>query len=143
MNQSPIPSMLDDVAEFHTRVLLCTAPAAISIISEEFALDRFAFMAEETNEYLEAASEGDIVKAVDGLLDTIYVALGTLWYMNIPVQECWDAVHRANMKKVLGPTKRDARRHGPTKDAMKPEGWVGPESEIAAAIMKRINESLG
>ena len=135
--------MFEDVAEFHVQVLKNTVPTSVSIISEEFALDRFAFLAEETNEYLEAATEGDIVKAVNELLDTIYVALGTLWYMGIPVQECWDAVQKANMAKVLGPTKRDARRHSPTKDAMKPEGWVGPEKEIALAILGRINEEWG
>lgn len=142
MTRSYTRLMFEDVAEFHTQILKIPPPTSVSIISEEFALDRFAFMAEETNEYLEAATNGDVVAAVDGLLDTIYVALGTLWYMGIPVQECWDAVHRANMRKILGINKRDINRHSATKGAMKPEGWVGPESEIAAAILKRINKEI-
>jgi hypothetical protein len=39
-------------------------------------------------------------------------------------------VQKANMAKVPGVTKR-----GMPNDAMKPEGWVGPEAEIRKAIV--------
>lgn len=126
-------SMFDDVADFHKVVLGIPHTTTPTLVSAEFALERFRFLNEEVGEYLEAAHQGDMVAAVDGLLDTIYVALGTLYFMGVPVQECWDAVHKANMAKVRGITKR-----GNACDAVKPPDWVGPEAEIAVAIGKLI-----
>jgi len=137
MTQSIIPSMFEDVAEFHLKVLGVPPPESVTLVSKDFAMERFRFLAEETNEYLEAMLEADMVKAVDGLLDTVYVALGTLYFMGIPVQECWTAIQKANMAKVRGTTSR-----GNKIDARKPEGWVGPETEIAAAILGVINREI-
>tara|TARA_R110000868_G_scaffold5782_1_gene33932 strand:- start:12722 stop:13114 length:393 start_codon:yes stop_codon:yes gene_type:complete len=126
--------MFDDVAKFHLEILGVEQPELPTLISKDFAMERFRFLAEETNEFLEAMLEADMTKAVDGLLDTIYVALGTLYFMGVPVQECWNAVQKANMSKRRGVTKR-----GNALDAVKPPGWVAPEAEIAHAILKRIN----
>ena len=125
--------MFDDVADFHKVVLGVPPVKTPTLVSDEFTVERFRFLNEEVGEYLEAAHKGNIIGAVDGLLDTIYVALGTLYFMNVPVQECWDAVHKANMAKVRGITKR-----GNACDAVKPPGWIGPEGEIALAIGKQI-----
>ena len=127
-------SMYKDVAQFHREVLGVGSLQIPHIGTDEFIMERFKFMLEELEEYHNAAVREDIVGATDGLLDLIYVALGTLYYMDIPVQECWNAVQQANMKKVLGMTKR-----GNAIDAMKPEGWVGPEGLIAATIERETN----
>lgn len=124
-----MPSMFDDVAEFHIKILGQPSADTPSLISQEWLLERFRFLAEESNEYLEAGMRGDIVGAVDGLLDIIYVALGTLYIMGIPVQECWNHVQQANMSKVRGMTKR-----GNAFDAAKPTGWVAPEAAIAKSL---------
>ena len=126
--------MYDDVAEFHLKVLGVEHPTHITLQDREWIMERFRFLNEEANEFLEASLESDLVKAVDGLLDTVYVALGTLYFLGVPVQECWDAVQKANMTKIRGITKR-----GNLIDAMKPAGWVGPEADIAAAILAHIN----
>lgn len=52
--------------------------------------------------------------------------------MGLPFAQIWEAVQAANMRKVAGPTKR-----GNKIDAMKPEGWVGPEAAIARAIQRK------
>ena len=127
-------SMYKDVAKFHREVLGVGSLQIPHIGTDEFIHERFKFMLEELEEYHNAAIREDIVGATDGLLDLIYVALGTLYYMDIPVQECWNAVQQANMKKVRGTTKR-----GNKVDAMKPEGWRGPEGLIAAAIERETN----
>jgi len=128
--------MFDDVAEFH-RVVLCVEPAeSPTLVSPDFIMEKFRFLTEEVNEFMEDALKGDMVRATDGLLDTIYVALGALYSMGVPVQECWNAVQKANMAKKPGMTSR-----GNKIDAIKPPGWVGPEQEIAAAILKRVNAS--
>ena len=127
-------SMYKDVAQFHREVLGVGSPQIPNLGTDEFIMERYDFLIEELVEYHNRASVYDIVGATDGLLDLIYVALGTLYQMGIPVQECWNAVQQANMKKVRGTTKR-----GNKIDAMKPEGWVGPECLIAAAIERETN----
>lgn len=121
-------SIFDDINDFHTKVLRQEFGPP-RLLSEDLTLERLRFMTEELEEYYEAARKGDMVEAVDGLLDLIYVAAGTLWFMGIPAQQCWDAVQSANMAKVLGTTHRGNRI-----DAAKPEGWKPPQIAIAAAI---------
>lgn len=126
-------SIFDDLHEFHTKVLKQEFGPP-TLLSEDMTLERLRFMTEELEEYYEAARKGDMVEAVDGLLDLIYVAAGTLWFMGIPSQKCWDAVQNANMQKVLGKTHRGNRI-----DAAKPEGWKPPQLAIAAAIEEAVN----
>jgi predicted HAD superfamily Cof-like phosphohydrolase len=128
--------MFDDVAQFHKEVLFVDPSPTPTLVSQEWATEKFRFLSEEVNEYYEAAITGDIVGAVDGLLDTIYVALGTLYSMGIPVQQCWDQVQKANMAKRRGMTKR-----GNAVDAVKPPDWVGPEAGIAAIIGRAVDEA--
>jgi len=126
--------MLDDVVRFHVEVLGVEPPPLPTLVSDVFVAERLRFMNEELEEYAGAALGGDIVRATDGLLDLIYVALGTLYFMGIPVDECWGAVQKANMMKVKGVTIR-----GNKIDAAKPPNWVGPEADIARAIQKAID----
>jgi len=125
-----LPSdVFQDVADFHKRIIEWAPEPSPSLINPAFILERFKFMDEELNEFITAGLSGDITGAADGLADIIYVAVGTMYLMGLPSQAIWDAVHTANMKKVRGQTKR-----GNKFDAAKPEGWVGPEQAIAAAI---------
>lgn len=126
-------SIFDDMHDFHTKVLKQEFGPP-RLLSEDMTMERLRFMTEELEEYYEAARKGDLVEAVDGLLDLIYVAAGTLWFMGIPSQKCWDAVQTANMAKVLGTTHRGNRL-----DAAKPAGWQPPQLRIASAIEEAIN----
>ena len=129
-------SMLDDVADFHLEVLQLTATESPTLLSQEFCMERFRFMSEEIEEFVDAGIKGDMVGVADALADVIYVALGTAYQMGLPFQAIWDHVHRANMRKVKGETKR-----GNSIDARKPEGWVSPEADIAAIILGKINDA--
>lgn len=131
-----MPSMFEDVQKFHREILGVEMPAEPTLVSADWLLERFRFLAEEINEFLDDGLQGDLVKATDGLLDTVYVALGTLHMMGVPAQACWDLVQRANMTKVRGITSR-----GNAIDAVKPEGWVGPEAGIAAILLRRLDEA--
>jgi len=125
---SPTRSMFDDVGVFHTQVLnqLLRYP---QLLSHEQMVARRLFMQEELNEFVECASVDDIVGMADALADLIYVALGTAYLMGLPFHIIWAAVQKANMTKVPGMTKRSMAN-----DAIKPDGWVGPEAEIREAI---------
>ena len=127
-------SMYDDIEEFHEHVLNLEKPTQVGIISDEFILERTRFLNEEVEEFTTTGMSGDMVGVADALADIVYVALGTAWQMGIPFQAIWDVVHSANMKKVRGITKR-----GNKHDAVKPEGWVGPEQAIAALILRKID----
>jgi len=124
--------MLRDVADFHELIRNDYADITPSLVSEEYCLERARFIHEELTEFVEATNSGDIVGAADALADIVYVALGTAYKMGLPFDEIWQAVQSANMHKVRGMTKR-----GNKIDAVKPEGWVGPEAAIARAINRK------
>jgi predicted HAD superfamily Cof-like phosphohydrolase len=130
--------MYQDVVKFHKEILdVHVDPRELPTMrSQEWLTERFRFLNEEVNEFYGDAVSGNMTGAVDGLLDTIYVALGTLYMMNVPVEACWSLVQQANMAKVRGVTKR-----GNAIDAVKPEGWVGPEAGISALLLRQIDET--
>ena len=128
-------SMFDDVVTFHQEIL-DVHPVMPTMRSQAWVEERFKFLMEEVGEFYTGCKQGNIVDAADALADTVYVALGTAYMMGLPWDAIWAAVQRANMAKVRGTTSR-----GNLIDAKKPEGWVGPEKEIAAAILKEIDDA--
>lgn len=98
-----------------------STPTALSVEKRTF---RAKLIMEEVEEFFQA--EGDIVKQVDGIIDTMVLLLGTLVWMGVEPEECFAAVHRANMRKFPN-GKRLLRKDG---KLMKPEGWYGPEPEL-------------
>ena len=86
-------------------------------------------LAEEARETLEAWSgEGTFEEVIDGLVDTIVVALGGLHSLGVDPDRCWSAVHAANMRKVNGSCGPKVFREDG--QIGKPEGWFGPEDEL-------------
>ena len=67
----------------------------------------------------------DLVLAVDGICDLVYVAYGAAEAIGIDVEPFFDVVHAANMKKTGAPKKGE-----PWKPGAKPPGWVSPDAEI-------------
>lgn len=80
---------------------------------------RASLIAEEAAETIEAIGNRDIVAAVDGLADLIYVALGAAVTWGVDLGPIFDEVHRTNMAKVGGRTRPDGK-------ILKPEGWEPP-----------------
>ncbi len=67
-------------------------------------------------------------KALDGLVDLVYVALGTAFLHRFPYNEGWDKVQQANMakEKATGADDdRSTRKH--KADIVKPAGWLPPD----------------
>lgn len=81
---------------------------------------RAALIREEARETIEAIECGDLVEAIDGICDLIYVALGTAVAFGVDLEPIFDEVHRTNMAKVDGPIRDDGKR-------MKPPGWLPPD----------------
>ena len=96
---------------------------------------RLKFLEEELKETIQGAAEEDHVKVFDGLLDLVYVALGTAHLLGYPWQEGWDEVQRANMTKERAASEADSRStRKPSLDVVKPEGWRPPN---IAGILRR------
>ena len=74
---------------------------------------------------------------LDGLVDLVYVAIGTVIYFgyhnqrfktdNVTIfEEAWERVHRANMLKIPVKSAAESKR-GTEFDLIKPKGWQKPE----------------
>lgn len=122
-------SLFDDVTEFQVKILGIAAIIQPKLLGSHDFDHAVACLEEELDELQAAYHDNDLVGVADALADLIYFALGTAYKMGLPFNEIWAAVHKANMSKVRGVTKR-----GHECDAKKPDSWVGPEAEIHALI---------
>lgn len=117
----------DMVAQFNSRFAIPRS----RMNKERLSKFRAGFMQEELDEYREAVEKGDPVGQVDALCDLIYVAIGAAIESGfVGFDSHFAAVHAANMAKVPG--KKPGREHSEGFDAIKPEGWTGPEADHAA-----------
>lgn len=83
---------------------------------------------EESQELAEA---GNLVEQVDALVDSIIFAVGGLYRLGLTDEQalkCFHAVMDANFEKKSG--QKEGREVEGVKDAVKPEGWKGPEARI-------------
>ena len=61
---------------------------------------RLALIDEEVQELRDALEAQDIVEIADALTDILYVVYGAGHAFGIPLDECFDEVHRSNMSKL-------------------------------------------
>jgi len=84
------------------------------------------------------ADKYDELEIIDGLLDLIYVAFGTLDLMHLSETQIRDhqlEIQRANMSKERSADANDPRsKRKNSLDIVKPEGWKGPDH---GAIMEK------
>lgn len=133
-------SIIDGTTEFHTKSEL---PTGEWVVADEITYNghrpmtaqgyealralRRNLMREEVREYFDAEEADDLTEIVDGLLDMIVIAWGTLLaYVGEDVARiAAEEVVRSNLSKVdgsLGPIVR--REDG---KILKPEGWTPPD----------------
>ena len=87
---------------------------------------RVDLMQEELDEYVEATQSNDLPSMADGLIDLVYVAMGTAHLHQFDWDQLWTTVQRANMTKMRAISKDQSKR-GSTFDVVKPEGWTPPD----------------
>ena len=114
-----------DVVEFSIKFLPEFVPANSHDLTEDVQKFRSKFLQEELDEYNQAIDKKDHEKAFDGLIDLIYVALGTAYLHGYDFDAGWERVHAANMAKVRCFREGDSTR-GSTWDVIKPAGWTAP-----------------
>ena len=132
-----------DIEEFHGKFKLVYEgkPRALPYDLQTF---RDLFLREELEEYsrhvsylantlgavpVAAIDPADITfhleEMLDGLVDLVYVTLGTSYLHGFDFEEAWKRVHAANMMKVRALVPEDSKRDF-THDVVKPVDWVAP-----------------
>lgn len=93
---------LKAVQEFHRAFSLGIMEQPTADIGSEKIRLRYELMKEENEEYLEAASKGDLVEVADALGDMLYILCGTIIEhgMQEKISEVFDEIQRSNMSKL-------------------------------------------
>jgi predicted HAD superfamily Cof-like phosphohydrolase len=80
---------------------------------------------EEVREYVSASDHSDFLGVVDGLVDIMYIAHGTLVELGVDFDTCWNEVHSSNMTKV-DPETGEVKRREDGK-ILKPKSYRKPD----------------
>lgn len=90
------------VHAFHNAFGLGINNAPVADIGERRNKLRFELMKEENEEYLEAATNNDLVEVADALGDMLYILCGTIIEhgMQDKIEEVFNEIQRSNMSKL-------------------------------------------
>lgn len=126
--------MMNHVAEFHDKFEVPTLDVP-GFLDKETMQFRINFLQEELDEIKKAYKAGNLEDFLDGLVDLVWVALGTAHVCCLPFNQAFDEVYAANMRKVKAETALSSKR-GFGGDIVKPEDWQGPNIKriLARAI---------
>ena len=86
---------------------------------------RMRMLTEEFSETMDAYLQSDPEELVDGLIDLVVIAIGTLDIVGVDPSEAWNQVKNANMSKEVGVKPGRANPLG-LPDLVKPSGWTPP-----------------
>lgn len=99
--------------------------------------NRAKWLREEADELDEAVEEGDLVKALDALIDSEWFAKGGFVVAGHDEDPYWANVVKSNMAKLDADGKPIIRPEDGK--IMKPEGWQPPEPEHAAVLARVVH----
>ena len=117
-----------DIANMHTHYGFDTKIDALTP-AQKFELLKFRvdFLTEELDDIKANSTATNFVadEVVDGLIDLIVVAVGTLDIFEVDMRTAWDRVHQCNMSKEVGVKPTRPNPLG-LPDLIKPSGWAAP-----------------
>lgn len=93
---------LQAVREFHSAFGLGIKETPTASLGREKNRLRYELMKEENEEYLEAATEGNVIEVADALGDMLYILCGTILEhgMQYKIEEVFDQIQKSNMSKL-------------------------------------------
>jgi predicted HAD superfamily Cof-like phosphohydrolase len=119
-------------AELRARLILEEAVETVTaMVGSEKAwkmLDGAASDADDLD-YETGGVQPDMVEAIDGLCDLLYVAFGAFDAFGIDAEPFFHLVHEANMTKLSGPKDANGKQ-------LKPPGFVPPQERIRELLAK-------
>ena len=98
---------------------------------------RMNMIQEEFNETDEAIMNSDPDEIVDGIIDLLVFALGTLDVFGVDINKAWDEVYEKNMQKEPGVKPERANPFG-FPDLIKPPGWEAPSHKGNHGILPEV-----
>ena len=93
---------ISNVQQFHTAFGLGFSESPRADLGPAKNRLRYDLMKEENEEYLEAASNNDLVEVADALGDMLYILCGTIIEhgMQHKIEEVFEEIQRSNMSKL-------------------------------------------
>lgn len=119
-----MPDLFKDIQDFHEKFGL-KYDGEPRFLDADHEMFRTMFLYEEMEEIMDGIATSNMEEIFDGLIDLVYVALGTAYLMGLDFNEGWRRVHEANMAKVRVDHPENSKR-GSAFDVVKPEGWEPP-----------------
>ena len=104
----------------------------------EYLRFRVSMIKEEYDETVVALNDGDAEEFVDGIIDMIVFAAGTLDVIGVDAERAWTAVHEANMGKRKGVNKSRPNKFG-FPDMVKPKNWEAPSHTDNHGLLTDLN----
>ena len=97
-----LQEIISAVASFHDAFGIENNQTPCSSLSAKDIELRFNLMKEENEEYLEAATNNDIVEIADALGDQLYILCGTILRHGLQhkIVEVFEEIQRSNMSKL-------------------------------------------
>lgn len=107
------------------------------LLEQERVAKRASWLREEIEEFLAAET---LTGQADAMIDTIYLALGTLVEMGVKPEALFNIVHEANMSKIWP----DGKPHYRAEDGkvVKPPTWQDPEPRLREEIEHQLREKM-
>jgi predicted HAD superfamily Cof-like phosphohydrolase len=126
---------LDHVEKFHDTFGIANKYQPEARVGEDTIALRHRLMAEENEEYLEAALAGDAVEVADALGDMMYILCGTILShgMQHIIEEIFEEIQASNMSKLGADGKPIYREDG---KVMKGPSYFKPN--IGAILEKHL-----
>lgn len=130
---SEFKSIIGKVQEFHNVFGLGSSEQPLAHIGAGQIALRHRLMAEENDEYLEAATNNDLALVADALGDKLYILCGTIIAHGLQhkIVEVFEEIHRSNMSKLDADGRPVRREDG---KVLKSDLYFPPD--IAAVLSK-------
>jgi predicted HAD superfamily Cof-like phosphohydrolase len=128
-NKTQCSVVAEDMKKMHAKYGVHDAVESMDAAKlKSFLKFRLDFLQEEVDETFLAFDNKDAEEVVDGLIDLVVVAVGTLDLMGVDFDEAWGSVLTANLSKIAGENPSRPNPFG-LPDLIKPEGWTAPSHE--------------
>jgi len=128
---------IECVKTFHEVFGIGNSDEPVATLQQEDVLLRYRLMREENEEYLDAASSGDLTGIADALGDMLYILCGTILKHGLQdkMAEVFLEIQRSNMSKLDANGKPIYREDG---KVLKSELYFPPD--IRSILEKRAKE---